>query len=41
VLLLGSCASDGSAVGSGGFDSLWIRQDSSALVGFFTTVKLD
>lgn len=41
VLLLGGCASDGSAAGSGGFDSLWIRQDSSATVGFFTTVKLD
>lgn len=41
VLLLGGCASDGSAAGSGGFDSLWIRQDSSAFVGFFTTVKLD
>lgn len=35
------CASDDSAAGSGGFDSLWIRQDASALVGFFTTVKLD
>lgn len=37
----GGCASDGSAAGSGGFDSFWIRQDSSATVGFFTTVKLD
>lgn len=41
VLLFGGCASDGSAAGSGGFDSFWIRQDSSATVGFFTTVKLD
>lgn len=38
---LKGCASDGSAAGSGGFDSFWIRQDSSATVGFFTTVKLD
>lgn len=41
VLLLGGCASDGSSADSGDFDSLWIRQDSSARVGFFTTVKLD
>lgn len=41
VLLLGGCASDGSAAGSGGFCSFWTRQDSSAHVGFFTTVKLD
>ena len=41
VLLFGGCASDGSSAGSGGFDSFWIRQDSSAIVGFFTTVKLD
>jgi hypothetical protein len=41
VLLFGGCASDGSAAGSGGFDSFWIRQDSSVTVGFFTTVKLD
>ena len=27
--------------GSGGFDSTWVRPDSNALVGFFTTVKLD
>ena len=34
VLLLGLCATDGSAAGSGGFDS-------GAYAGFFTTVKLD
>lgn len=41
VLVLGGCASDGSWAGSGGFDSTWVRSDSNALVGFFTTVKLD
>ena len=41
VLLLGGGASDGSWAGSGGFDSSWVRSDSNALVGFFTTVKLD
>lgn len=41
VLLLGGCASDGSAAGSGGFDSDWVRSGSSTLVSFFTTVKLD
>lgn len=40
-LILGGCASDGSAAGSGGFDSDWVRSGFSALVGFFTTVKLD
>lgn len=40
VLLLGGCATDGSRAGSGGFDSDWVRS-GSALVGFFTTVKLD
>lgn len=34
-------ASDGSAAGSGDFDSSWVRSDSYASVGFFTTVKLD
>lgn len=41
VLLLGCCASYGSSAGSGGFDSRWVRSDSDAHVGFFTTVKLD
>lgn len=33
--------SDGSRAGSGSFASDWVRSDSNALVGFFTTVKLD
>lgn len=41
VLLLGGCADDGSKAGSGDCYSHWIRSDSSANVGFFTTVKLD
>lgn len=41
VLLLGGYASDGSLAGSGAFISRWVRSDSSARVGFFTTVKLD
>lgn len=41
VLRLGGCADDGSEAGSGHFDSSWGRSDSSANVGFFTTVKLD
>lgn len=41
VLLLGSCAFNGSLAGSGGFYSLWVRSGSGADVGFFTTVKLD
>lgn len=41
VLLLGSRAVNGSGAGSGHFDSLWVRSDSDAFVGFFTTVKLD
>lgn len=41
VLRLGGCASDGSWAGSGYFRSLWVRSDSAAAVGFFTTVKLD
>nr|UWG22846.1 MAG: hypothetical protein [Bacteriophage sp.] len=31
----------GSVAGSGGFISDWVRSDSHASVGFFTTVKLD
>lgn len=31
----------GSAAGSGGFLSYWVRSDSGAYCGFFTTVKLD
>lgn len=41
VLLLGGCADNGSEAGSGGFYSSWVRSDSNANVGFFTTVKLD
>jgi hypothetical protein len=41
VLLLGGCATDGSLAGSGYFTSAWVRSASNALVGFFTTVKLD
>lgn len=41
VLLLGGSAGYGSGAGSGIFYSLWARSDSSAHVGFFTTVKLD
>lgn len=41
VLLLGGCAGSGSEAGSGDFHSDWVRSDSSAPVGFFTTVKLD
>lgn len=41
VLLLGGDAHSGSAAGSGGFHSGWVRSDSLAHVGFFTTVKLD
>lgn len=41
VLLLGGDADYGSRAGSGDFGSGWVRSDSSALVGFFTTVKLD
>lgn len=32
---------DGVSTGSGRFDSGWVRSDSYAAVGFFTTVKLD
>lgn len=41
VLLLDGCANYGSRAGSGFFYSNWVRSDSSATVGFFTTVKLD
>lgn len=41
VLLLGGSAYDGSRAGSGYFASPWVRSDSGAHVGFFTTVKLD
>lgn len=41
VLLLGDYANNGSEAGSGNFDSTWVRSDSHATVGFFTTVKLD
>lgn len=41
VLLVGGRAYSGSAAGSGDFTSDWVRSDSHASVGFFTTVKLD
>lgn len=41
VLLLGGDAGNGSRAGSGYFASSWVRSDSGAHVGFFTTVKLD
>lgn len=41
VLLLDGCASDNSRAGFGYFASTWVRSTSGALVGFFTTVKLD
>lgn len=41
VLTLGGGASYGSNAGSGRFDSDWVRSTSNALIGFFTTVKLD
>lgn len=41
VLLVGGGAGNGSAAGSGYFYSAWVRSDSLAHVGFFTTVKLD
>nr|UWI12173.1 MAG: hypothetical protein [Bacteriophage sp.] len=41
MLLLGGDAYNGSGAGSGYFYSLWVRSDSGAYVGFFTTVKLD
>lgn len=41
VILLGGDAHYGSKAGSGGFYSSWVRSDSGAGAGFFTTVKLD
>ena len=41
VLLVGGSAGHGSPAGSGYFLSNWVRSDSGAHVGFFTTVKLD
>lgn len=41
VLLLGGSADNSSKAGSGDFYSNWVRSDSAAHVGFFTTVKLD
>lgn len=41
VLMVGGRASTGSEAGSGCFSSIWVRSDSDAHVGFFTTVKLD
>lgn len=41
VLLLGGDADNGSTAGSGDFYPNWVRSDSIANVGFFTTVKLD
>lgn len=41
VLLFGGYADSGSGAGSGHFYSHWVRSDSNADVGFFTTVKLD
>lgn len=41
VPLLGGYDIYVSAAGSGFFDSHWVRSDSRAHVGFFTTVKLD
>lgn len=41
VLLLGGGAHNGSGAGSSHFNSYWVRSNSGANVGFFTTVKLD
>lgn len=41
VLLFGGSANYSSWAGSGCFASHWARSNSSANVGFFTTVKLD
>lgn len=41
VLLVGGAAHSGSQAGFGSFHSSWVRSDSLADVGFFTTVKLD
>lgn len=37
----GSDGDVGSQAGSGYFTSTWVRSDSDAYAGFFTTVKLD
>lgn len=41
VLVVGGSTTYGSSAGSGHFLSHWVRSDSTAYVGFFTTVKLD
>nr|UVY62772.1 MAG: hypothetical protein [Bacteriophage sp.] len=41
MLLLGGDADIGSTADPGDFYSIWVRSDSLATVGFFTTVKLD
>lgn len=41
MLLFGGSANIGSWAGSDSFNSTWVRSDSDATVGFFTTVKLD
>lgn len=41
MLRLGGGAGTGSGAGSGYFHSDWVRPNSGAYVGFFTTVKLD
>lgn len=41
VFLLGGGVNNYSEAGSGGFGSYWVRSNSHARVGFFTTVKLD
>lgn len=41
VLLAGGSAYNGSEAGSGVFHSGWVRSDSNANVGFFTTIELD
>lgn len=41
VLLVGDGSNHGSWAGSASFHSGWVWLDSSATVGFFTTVKLD
>ena len=41
VLLLGGGAHTGFGAGSGRFGSRWVRSDSYARIGFFTTIKLD
>lgn len=41
VILLGGGADNSPKAGSGRFHSAWVRSDSDAHIGFFTTVKLD